>query len=61
MIKELQLSKIARDLRKELQMEQLRVRDALRKLTEDYKDLKGHGATRELQQSKIDHESSGEE
>ncbi len=32
-------------------MEQLR--DALRKLTEDYKDLKGPGATRKLDQSKI--------
>jgi hypothetical protein len=40
-------------------MEQLR--DALRKLTEDYKDLEGPGATREQQQSKIAHESSWEE
>jgi hypothetical protein len=46
-MQELQLSKIARDLRKELEMEQLR--DALRKLTKLYKDLKGPGATRELQ------------
>jgi hypothetical protein len=40
-------------------MEQLR--DAPRKLTEDYKDLKGSCATLELQQSKIAHESSGED
>ena len=58
-IQELQLSKIARDLRKELEMEQLR--DSIWKLTEDYKILQGPGATREQQQSKAAHESSGEE
>ena len=55
---ELQLSKIARDLRKDLEMEQLR--DSLRKLTEDYKSFQGPGATH-MQQSNIAHESSGEE
>ena len=40
-------------------MEQLR--DSIRKLTEDYKILQGPGATREQQQSKTAHESSGEE
>ena len=58
-MQELQLSKIACDLRKELEMEQLR--DSIRKLTEDYKILQGPGATREQQQSKAAHESSGEE
>jgi hypothetical protein len=58
-MQELQLSKIARDLWKELEMEQLR--DSIRKLYEDYKSVQGPGATREQQQSKTDHESSGEE
>ena len=58
-IQELQLCKIARDLRKELEMEQLR--DSIRKLTEDYKILQGPGATRELRQAEIAHGSSGEE
>ena len=58
-MQERQLSKIARDLRKELEMEQLR--DSIRKLNEDYKSFQGPGATRELQQSKTAHESSGEE
>ena len=58
-MQELQLSKIARDLRKELEMEQLR--DSIRKLNEDYKSVQGPGATRELQQSKTAHESGGEE
>ena len=58
-MQELQLSKIARDLRKESEMEQLR--DSLRKLNEDYKSLQGPGATRELQQSRNAHESSREE
>ncbi len=40
-------------------MEQLR--DSFRKLTEDSKSLEGPGATPEQQQSKIAHESSGEE
>ena len=58
-MQELQLSKIARDLRKELEMEQLR--DSIRKLNEDYKSVQGPGATRELQQYKTAHESGGEE
>ena len=58
-MQELQLSKITRDLRKELEMEQLR--DSIRKLNEDYKSLQGPGATRELQQSRNAHESSREE
>ena len=37
------------------------IRDSIRKLTEDYKSLQGPGATREQQQSKTAHESSGEE
>ena len=40
-------------------MEQLR--DSIRKLNEDYKSVQEPGATRELQQSKTAHESSGEE
>ena len=56
---DLQLSKIACDLQKELEMEQLR--DSLRKLNEDYKNLQGVSAAQGLQQSKIAHESSGEE
>ena len=56
---ELHLANIARDLRKELEMEQLR--DSIRKLTEDYKSLQGPGATRELRQAEIAHGSSGEE
>ena len=35
--------------------------DYIRKLTEDYKILQGPGATREQQQSKTAHESSGED
>jgi chromosome segregation ATPase len=58
-MQELQLSKIARDLRKESEMEQLR--DSLRKLNEDYKSLQGPSATRELQQSRNAHESNREE
>jgi hypothetical protein len=50
--------KIARDLRKDLEMEQLR--DSLRKLAEDYKSLQGPGAAH-MQQSNIAHESSVEE
>jgi hypothetical protein len=57
-MQELQLSKIARDLRKDLEMEQ--PRDSLRKLTKDYKSLQGPGAAH-MQQSNIAHESSGEE
>ena len=53
-MQELQLSEIARDLRKELE-------DSIRKLNEDYKSVQGPGATRELQQSKTAHESGGEE
>ena len=56
---ELQLAKMARDLRKELEMDQLR--ESIRKLTEDYKSLQGPGATRELRQAEIAHGSSGEE
>jgi len=56
---ELQLAKMAQDLRKELEMDQLR--ESIRKLTEDYKSLQGPGATRELRQAEIDHGSSGEE
>ena len=58
-MQELQLSKITRDLRKELEMDQLR--DSIRKLNEDYKSIQESGATRELQQSKTAHESGGEE
>jgi DNA repair exonuclease SbcCD ATPase subunit len=57
-VQELQLSKIARELRRDLEMEQLR--DSLRKLTEDYKSLQGPGATRDMQQSNIANESKGE-
>ena len=56
---ELQLAKMARDLRKELEMDQLR--GSIRKRTEDYKSLQGPGATRELRQAEIDHGSSGKE
>jgi len=56
---ELQLAKMARDLRKELDMDQLR--ESIRKLTEDYKSLQGPGVTRELRQAEIAHGSGGEE
>ncbi len=48
---ELQLAKMTRDLRKELEMDQLR--ESIRKLTEDYKSLQGPGVTRELRQAEI--------
>ena len=51
--------KSIQDLRKELEMDQLR--DSIRKLNEDYRSLQAPGSTRELQQSKTAHESGGEE
>ena len=51
--------KSIQDLRKELEMDQLR--DSIRKLNEDYRSLQAPGSTRELEQSKIAHESGGEE
>ena len=59
---ELQLAKMARDLRKELEMDQLR--ESIRKLTEDYKSLQGPGSTastRGLRQAEIAYGSSGDE
>ena len=49
---------MARDLRKELEMDQLR--ESVRKITEEYKSLQGPGTTRELRQAEIAHGSSGE-
>ena len=56
---ELQLAKMARELRKELEMDQLR--ESIRKLTEDNKNPQGPGATWEMRQAEIAHGSSGEE
>ena len=53
---ELQLAKMARDLWKELEMNQLR--ESIRKLTEDYKSLQGPVAIRELRQAEIAHETN---